>query len=73
MRPGERGKGGHTCQLGLRVRTGGKVRMAARSIKGLILNRPWEEDRYCLGCNATTQEILEEADWLKKKERPEVK
>ena len=63
MRPGEKGLGGHTCGLGLRVRTGGRVTMAGRSIEGLIVRRHWEGESSCKGCIATAQEISEEETW----------
>ena len=60
MWPGEKGLGGHTCGLGLRVQTGGRVTMAGRSIEGLIVRRHWEGESSCIGCITTAQEISEE-------------
>ena len=64
MQPREREKGGHTqshtCVLGPRVRTGGRVVMARRNVEGVIMNRVWEGESHCQGCRATVQEFSEE-------------
>ena len=41
MKSGEKGNGGHTCKLGMRVRTGGIVMKARRQTEGLIILRVW--------------------------------
>ena len=59
MKPGEKGDGGHTCQLGRRVRTGGIVTQT-RKIEGLILSRLWRGDSNCTGCRNTDIEVTKE-------------
>ena len=59
MKPGEKGDGGHTCQLGRRVRTGGIVTQT-RKIEGLILSRLWRGDSNCTGCRNTDIEVNKE-------------
>ena len=71
MRPGEKGNESHTCQLGQRVRTRGRVMTARRNIEGLIVKRVWEAESKCLGCLETAQEISEETAWLEKKVKHE--
>ena len=63
MKKGENGVGGHTCKLGTRVRTGGRVMLGKRTVEGLIVARTWEEDSCCKGCRVLKLEIQQEEEF----------
>ena len=63
MKKGENGVGGHTCKLGTRVRTGGRVMLGKRTIEGLFVARTWEEDSCCKGCRVLKLEIQQEEEF----------
>ena len=67
MKTGEKGDGGHTCELGRRVCTGATLTQNRR-VEGLILSRAWRGRSNCTGCTNTDTEINKAKVWFKEQE-----